>query len=100
VVKYYGLKWISLMLLVPLPWSSRVFLTVLAPSKRPNEQAGRRHKTLIFPQTLLPCRRGPKPKKGHRLTALPKRLGEVLAYGQDVKEKREKRGQVFLHTLR
>ena len=49
VVKCYGLKWISLMLLVPLPWSSRVwalpFLTVLAPSKRANEAAGRRHKT-------------------------------------------------------
>ena len=51
VVKCYGLKWISMMLLVPLPWSSRVwalpFLTVLAPSKRANEQAGRRHKTVI-----------------------------------------------------
>ncbi len=49
VVKCYGLKWISMMLLVPLPWSSRVwalpFLTVLAPSKRANEAAGRRHKT-------------------------------------------------------
>ncbi|MCP4206351.1 MAG: transposase, partial [Shimia sp.] len=48
VVKCYGLKWISLMLLVPLPWSERVwalpFLTVLAPSKRANEAAGRRHK--------------------------------------------------------
>ncbi len=45
VVKCYGLKWISLMLLVPLPWSSRVwalpFLTLLAPSKRANKQAGR-----------------------------------------------------------
>ena len=42
VVKCYGLQWISMMLLVPLPWSSRVwalpFLTVLAPSKRANEQ--------------------------------------------------------------
>ena len=51
VVKCYGLKWISMMLLVPLPWSSRVwalpFLTVLAPSARANEQAGRRHKTVI-----------------------------------------------------
>lgn len=51
VVKCYGLKWISMMLLVPLPWSSRVwalpFLTVLAPSKRANEKAGRRHKTTI-----------------------------------------------------
>jgi hypothetical protein len=51
VVKCYGLKWVSMMLLVPLPWSSRVwalpFLTVLAPSKRANEAAGRRHKTTI-----------------------------------------------------
>ena len=38
VVKCYGLKWISLMRLVPLPWSTRPwalpFLTVLAPSER------------------------------------------------------------------
>ena len=51
VVKCYGLKWISMMLLVPLPWSSRVwalpFLTVLAPSKRANETLARRHKTTI-----------------------------------------------------
>ncbi len=51
VVKCYGLKWISMMLLVPLPWSSRVwalpFLTVLAPSKRTNEEAERRHKTTV-----------------------------------------------------
>jgi hypothetical protein len=51
VVKCYGLKWISMMLLVRLPWSSRVwglpFLTVLAPSKQANEAAGRRHKTTV-----------------------------------------------------
>ncbi len=49
VVKCYGLKWISMMLLVRLPWSSRhwalPFLTVLAPSKQANEAAGKRHKT-------------------------------------------------------
>jgi hypothetical protein len=144
VVKCYGLKWISVMVLVPLPWSSRVwalpFLTVLAPSKRANEQAGRRHKTVIdwtlqgvkllnrwlkrpwvligdggyacvrlalacarssvpvtlisrlrldaqlyaFPTPPPPGRRGPKPKKGQRLTALSQRLGEVLAHGKDV----------------
>ena len=42
VVKCYGLKWISLMLLVPLPWSPRPwalpFLTLLAPSERANQQ--------------------------------------------------------------
>jgi hypothetical protein len=40
VVKCYGLQWISLMLLVPLPWSTRpwalLFLTILAPSERAN----------------------------------------------------------------
>ena len=47
VVKCYGLKWISMMVLVALPWSARPwalpFLTVLAPSKRSNEAAGKRH---------------------------------------------------------
>jgi hypothetical protein len=51
VVKCYGLKWISLMLLVPLPWSRRPwalpFLTLLAPSERANRQAKRRHKTTV-----------------------------------------------------
>jgi hypothetical protein len=51
VVKCYGLKWISMMVLVPLPWSVRPwalpFLTVLAPSQRANEAADRRHKTSI-----------------------------------------------------
>ncbi len=51
VVKCYGLKWMAMMLPVPLPWSSRVwalpFLTILAPSKRADEARGRRHKTTI-----------------------------------------------------
>lgn len=51
VVKCYGLHWNSMMLLIPLPWSSRVwalpFLSVLVPSKRSNAVAGRRHKTSI-----------------------------------------------------
>ena len=51
VVKCFGLKWISMMLVVPLPWSSRPwalpFLTVLAPSKKANENGGKRHKTTI-----------------------------------------------------
>ncbi|MCS6849241.1 MAG: transposase [Anaerolineae bacterium] len=37
-VKTSGLRWLSLMLLVPIPWAQRVwalpFLTVLAPSER------------------------------------------------------------------
>ena len=51
VVKCYGLQWISLMLLVPLPWSSRVwalpFLTLLAPSPRATAAAEKRHRTTI-----------------------------------------------------
>ena len=51
VVKCYGLKWIGLMLLAPLPWSTRPwalpFLTILAPSERANAKAQRRHKTTV-----------------------------------------------------
>ena len=47
----YGLRWISMMVLVQVPWNTRVwalpFLTVLAPSKRTNEANGKRHKTSI-----------------------------------------------------
>ena len=49
VVKCFGLKWVSLMLLVPVPWAQRVwalpFLTVLCwpPKSRPK----RRHKTSV-----------------------------------------------------
>src|SRR5712691_7485138 len=49
-VKASGLRWICLMLLVPIPWAGRVwalpFLTTLAPSERYDQQRGRRHKTL------------------------------------------------------
>src|SRR5437588_10928339 len=49
-VKTSGLRWISMMLLTPIPWAKRVwalpFLTVLAPSERYHEQHGKRHKTL------------------------------------------------------
>jgi len=42
LVKASGLRWLSLMLLVPIPWAQRVwalpFLTVLAPSQRYHEQ--------------------------------------------------------------
>lgn len=50
-VTSYGLRWVSMALLVPVPWSSRVwalpFLTVLAPSKKTNQANGKRHKTSI-----------------------------------------------------
>jgi len=49
-VKATGLRWLSVMLLAPIPWAKRVwalpFLTALAPSSRYNEQRGARHKTL------------------------------------------------------
>lgn len=44
-----GLRWVSMMVLVKVPWSSRLwalpFLTVLAPSRKVNEANGKRHKT-------------------------------------------------------
>jgi len=50
-VTSYGLRWVSMALLVPLPWSQRVwalpFLTVLAPSEKTNQAHGKRHKTSI-----------------------------------------------------
>lgn len=50
LVKTSGLRWLSLMVLVEIPWAQRVwalpFLTVLAPSQRHDQSRGRRHKTL------------------------------------------------------
>jgi len=49
-VKVRGLRWICLMLLVPVPWAARVwalpFLTVLAPSERVAQRQRRRYKPL------------------------------------------------------
>ena len=49
-VKVSGLRWLSLMLLVEVPWAHRVwalpFFTVLAPSERYNQTHNRRHKKL------------------------------------------------------
>ncbi len=49
-VKTSGLRWMSLMLLAPIPWAGRVwalpFLTVLAPSERYATERGKRHKKL------------------------------------------------------
>lgn len=49
-VKCSGLRWISLMLLLPIGWAGRVwalpFLTVLAPSGRYAGETGRRHKKI------------------------------------------------------
>ena len=49
-VKASGLRWLGLMLLVPIPWAGRVwalpFLTALAPSERSCRERERRHKKL------------------------------------------------------
>src|SRR3954470_13688883 len=49
-VKASGLRWLSVMLLAPVPWAGCVwglpFLTVLAPSERYAAERGQRHKTL------------------------------------------------------
>jgi len=62
-VKASGLRWLSLMLLAPIPWARRVwalpFLTVLAPSARYYERSPRAHKKLTdwARQVLLQVRR-------------------------------------------
>lgn len=62
-VKASGLRWVSLMLLAPIPWAGKVwalpFLTALAPSERYDRARGRRHKTLPdwARQMLLTVRR-------------------------------------------
>lgn len=49
-VKTSGLRWLSLMLLAPVPWARRVwalpFLTVLCPSERYYRERGRTHRSL------------------------------------------------------
>jgi hypothetical protein len=49
-VKVNGLRWISMMLLTPVPWACRVwalpFLSVLAPSERYHEERHITHKTI------------------------------------------------------
>jgi hypothetical protein len=49
-VKTSGLRWVSMMLLAPVPWAQRVwalpFFTVLAPSERYHAERGQRHKQL------------------------------------------------------
>jgi DDE superfamily endonuclease len=63
LVKASGLRWLSLMLLVPILWAKRVwalpFLTVLAPSERYHQERCQRHKKLTdwARQMLLMVRR-------------------------------------------
>jgi len=51
LVKCFGLKWITVMVLKQYSWIPRLlalpFLTVLAPSEKANKKAGKRHKTTI-----------------------------------------------------
>ena len=62
-VKASGLRWISLMLLAPIPWAARTwalpFLTALAPSERYCRERGQRHKKLTdwARQMMLQVRR-------------------------------------------
>lgn len=62
-VKTCGLRWISMQLLVAIPWAGQVwalpFLTVLAPSERYHQKRGLRHKTIADwgRQMLLQLRR-------------------------------------------
>src|SRR5579883_1440380 len=49
-VKASGLRWVCLMLLVPIPWAARTWalpiLTALAPSERYDTERSRQHKTI------------------------------------------------------
>jgi DDE superfamily endonuclease len=62
-VEASGLRWLGLMLLVPISWAGRVwalpFLTTLAPSERHCREHGRRHKKLTdwARQLVLQARR-------------------------------------------
>jgi hypothetical protein len=62
-VKASGLRWLSVMLLAPIPWAQKVwalpFLTVLAPSERYYQERPRGHKKLTdwARQALLQVRR-------------------------------------------
>jgi hypothetical protein len=62
-VKASGLRWVCLMLLVPIPWAGRTWalpvLTARAPSERFDAERGRHHKTLTdwARQLLLVVRR-------------------------------------------
>ena len=58
VVKASGLRWISLMLIVDIPWIGRAwalpFLTVVAPSKNYDQRRGRKHRTVVDKGCKIP----------------------------------------------
>ncbi|HEX2907126.1 MAG TPA: transposase, partial [Phototrophicaceae bacterium] len=67
-VKASGLRWISLMLLTPIPWAQRIWalpvMTVLAPSERYYQQRGRRPQTMLArSRQMLKLLRGWLPKR-------------------------------------
>jgi hypothetical protein len=137
VVKALGIRWVCLAILVPVPWSQRLwalpFLTVLSLGKKTSAKLGKRHRTLVgwvelmidkvrrwqpdreivlvgdgsyaaiglvqrcqrlkkpvalvsrlrldarlfdFPGLQPTSKRGPKPKKGVRLTKLVQRVAD------------------------
>jgi hypothetical protein len=51
VVKALGLRWVCLAILVPVPWSQRLwalpFMSVLAPGEKTSVRLGKRHRTLV-----------------------------------------------------
>ena len=59
-VKASGLRWMSLMLLAPIPWARRIwalpFLTALVPSERACRDRGRRHKRCSTSDVNSLCR--------------------------------------------
>jgi hypothetical protein len=73
-VKASGLRWMSLMLLAPIPWAGRVwalpFLTALVPSERTSRARGRRHRSLAANRpsgTPLAERTRPRARRRQRL---------------------------------
>lgn len=90
-VKASGLRWLSLMLLVPIPWAKRVwalpFLTVLAPSERYYEGKLRAHKKLTdwARQALLQVRRWLPKRKLVVVADSSFAVIDLLAYMQRLK---------------
>src|ERR671928_258823 len=86
-VKASGLRWLSVMLLAPVPWAGCVwglpFLTVLAPSERYAAEQGQRHKKLTDwgRQTLLQVARW---LPGRRLVAVVDGGFSVVALLRDL----------------
>ncbi len=89
-VKASGLRWLSLMLLVPIPWAKRVwalpFLTALAPSERYYQDRPRAHKKLTdwARQLLLQLRRWLPQRRIRLALARRQRHDHGLRGGVDV----------------